>query len=467
MLSIGPVGGNGAFTVNYSGRSSTGSRVFFNTSEPLVTDDTDASIDIYQRLAATRKRISVGVINGNGAFDSAFGAPRRRPRVLFNTDEPLVGGDTDAATDIYQRSGDTTKRISVGEINGNGDFRSQFAGRLRRRLAWSSSEPASSWSPPTPTRGRTSTSAPATTTSLVSAGQMNGNRDFNVVLRRGLGRRLAGLLRDHGEARRRRHGQRVRRLRALGRHDDAGLQRADQRQPAPSAPTSCVPPPTARWSSSGPRSRSSPPTPTRRSTSTGAPAGRRAGSRPARSTETGPRAPSSPASPPTGRGSSSRPARSWSPPIPMAPRTSTSAPTGRRDWSPPVRSTETGRTPQSSRAPRSTGCGCCSRPPSSCCRGHGRQYRHLRARGESHQADHAGRLVRGLLRRLRRRFGDLLQHQWRGDRTTSTSPPTCTAFTSRRRRDFAQPGESFGARAATHSAYSGRPSHTPTGYATV
>ena len=182
VLSIGPVGGNGAFTVNYSGRSSTGSRVFFNTSEPLTTDDTDASIDIYQHQASdnTVKRISVGAVNGNGAFNSAFErASEDGTRVLFTTAEQLVSGDTDAATDIYQRSGNATKRISIGAINGNGDFPVQIQGasddasvvffRTDEQLAAADTDIR----PDLYERS-------GTTTSLVSAGQVNGNGPFNV-----------------------------------------------------------------------------------------------------------------------------------------------------------------------------------------------------------------------------------------------------------------------------------------------
>jgi hypothetical protein len=181
ILSIGPVGGNGAFTVNYSGRSSTGSRVFFNTSEALVTDDTDASIDIYQHLAAdnTVKRISVGAINGNGAFNSAFErASEDGTRVLFTTDEQLVGGDTDNATDIYQRSADATKRISIGAINGNGAFPVQFQGASDDASVVFFRTDEQLVAGDTDTRPDIYERS-GTTTSLVSAGEINGNKSIN------------------------------------------------------------------------------------------------------------------------------------------------------------------------------------------------------------------------------------------------------------------------------------------------
>jgi len=182
ILSVGPAGGNGAFGVNFSDSSSNGSRVFFNTSEPLVTDDTDASIDVYQHLAAdnTVKRISVGAVNGNGPFGSFFERTSDDgTRVLFTTDEQLVGGDTDAARDIYQRSGDATKRISIGAVNGNGAFPVQFQGasddasvvffRTDEQLVAGDTDAR-------PDLYQRS----GTTTSLVSAGEINGNKSFNV-----------------------------------------------------------------------------------------------------------------------------------------------------------------------------------------------------------------------------------------------------------------------------------------------
>ena len=47
MISTGPAGGNGAFGAAFTGSSDDGSRVFFESSEPLVTADTDTSLDLY------------------------------------------------------------------------------------------------------------------------------------------------------------------------------------------------------------------------------------------------------------------------------------------------------------------------------------------------------------------------------------------------------------------------------------
>src|SRR5437773_1104170 len=81
-----------------------------------------ASHDLFQLVSA-------GEINGNGAFDTAFsGASADGSRVFFTTGEKLVAGDTDASHDVYERSGGSTKRVSAGQINGNGSFDAYFEG---------------------------------------------------------------------------------------------------------------------------------------------------------------------------------------------------------------------------------------------------------------------------------------------------------------------------------------------------
>ena len=211
----GEINGNGASDAYFSGASSDGSKVFFETAEQLVSGDTDSDLDVYERSGGTTTLVSQGQINGNGAFGAGFaGASRdgskvffdayeqlveRRHRqhlghlralrgdddarlpgpdqrqrrlraffsgasgdgskVFFDTDEQLVSGDTDSNHDIYERSGGTTTLVSQGEINGNGDFMlSSAAPRTTGRR--SCLGPTSSWSAATPTPTPTSTSAP-------------------------------------------------------------------------------------------------------------------------------------------------------------------------------------------------------------------------------------------------------------------------------------------------------------------
>jgi hypothetical protein len=128
-VSAGQINGNGASGAFFAGASTDGTRVFFRTEEQLVSGDTDAALDVYQRAGGTTKRVSAGQINGNGAADAVFvGAAVDGTRVFFHTNEQLVSGDTDNSQDIYERSGGTTKRVSAGQVNGNGAFSAFFAG---------------------------------------------------------------------------------------------------------------------------------------------------------------------------------------------------------------------------------------------------------------------------------------------------------------------------------------------------
>jgi hypothetical protein len=125
-LSVGTTNGNGSFDALFDGASADGSRVFFHTNEKLLVDDTDLSADIYERSAATTTRISVGQVNGNGAFNALFdGASADGSRVFFHTSEQLISADTDSVFDLYERSAGTTTRISA---SGNGAFPAGFDG---------------------------------------------------------------------------------------------------------------------------------------------------------------------------------------------------------------------------------------------------------------------------------------------------------------------------------------------------
>jgi hypothetical protein len=128
-VSAGQINGNGAIDTTFDGASADGTRVFFETTEPLVSNDTDVNFDIYERSGGTTKRVSLGQINGNGAFNASFaGLSVDGDRVFFNSAEPLVGNDTDAVGDVYERSNGSTKRVTVGQINGNGAFAQNFRG---------------------------------------------------------------------------------------------------------------------------------------------------------------------------------------------------------------------------------------------------------------------------------------------------------------------------------------------------
>jgi hypothetical protein len=128
-ISAGAINGNGPQAAAFTHASTDGTRVLFETAEKLVSADTDSSIDVYQRSAGVTSRISVGAINGNGAMNAGFrGASADESLVFFVTTEKLVAADTDAQLDVYERFVGVTKLVSVGKINGNGAFTAQFLG---------------------------------------------------------------------------------------------------------------------------------------------------------------------------------------------------------------------------------------------------------------------------------------------------------------------------------------------------
>ena len=138
-ISIGPDGGNGSPNAFFEAASIDGSRVFFNTAESLVSSDTDAFRDIYQRSGGTTTHVSIGPDGGNGNQPALFGGiSLDGTRVFFETRESLVAGDTDGACptlqsrlcssclcfDVYERTGGTTTWLSSG---GNGSHNASFA----------------------------------------------------------------------------------------------------------------------------------------------------------------------------------------------------------------------------------------------------------------------------------------------------------------------------------------------------
>jgi hypothetical protein len=95
--------------------SADGSRAFFVTRDSLVPEDTDTAHDLYERSGGTTTLISVGPTGGNGDFRvyPSFIADDGNA-VFFQTNEPLVADDTDATRDVYVRSGGTTRIVTDG-----------------------------------------------------------------------------------------------------------------------------------------------------------------------------------------------------------------------------------------------------------------------------------------------------------------------------------------------------------------
>jgi hypothetical protein len=130
LASTGPSGGNGAFNVTYSGTSGSTDAVYFETSEALDPADKDSAQDVYVRSEGATELVSTGPEGGNGSAPASFqwaSPDGSSPAAIFSTSEALVPEDTDAMPDVYVRGGGETTLVSTGPEGGNGAFSSAFA----------------------------------------------------------------------------------------------------------------------------------------------------------------------------------------------------------------------------------------------------------------------------------------------------------------------------------------------------
>ena len=103
--------GEGEFNAVYAGFAAEGSEVFFETSEPLATEDGDEASDVYERSAGSTTLVTPGNAEQNATFD---GATPDGTTILFSTREPLGGGDSGEKLDVYERSGLVTSLVTPG-----------------------------------------------------------------------------------------------------------------------------------------------------------------------------------------------------------------------------------------------------------------------------------------------------------------------------------------------------------------
>lgn len=115
--------GNGEFPATLRGVAADGSRAFFATFEQLVNADTDTAIDIYERdlpggpttlVSQGSASCAPGCGNSSSAPAVFAAASADGSKVFFETNEGLVTTDTDGANDVYQRSAGLTTQVSDG-----------------------------------------------------------------------------------------------------------------------------------------------------------------------------------------------------------------------------------------------------------------------------------------------------------------------------------------------------------------
>jgi len=122
--------------LHHAAVSSDGRVLAFATAAPLLGSDTDAQVDVYRydAQAGSLQEVSLGEGGaGNGPFDVTFAAqaPQLFPpqplqqggmrfmsadgtRILFTTSEPLVAGDVNTTTDVYEWANGTLGLVSSG-----------------------------------------------------------------------------------------------------------------------------------------------------------------------------------------------------------------------------------------------------------------------------------------------------------------------------------------------------------------
>ena len=114
-VSQGVTGGNGAFTPEFRGMSTDGNVVVFETTEQLVSADTDTAADFYVRAGATTQVASAGPASTGPTHAQYLGMTPDGTAVIFYTRDALVAADTDSVEDSYMyRAGTTTLLTGPG-----------------------------------------------------------------------------------------------------------------------------------------------------------------------------------------------------------------------------------------------------------------------------------------------------------------------------------------------------------------
>ena len=136
LVSTGPLDNNTMDDPGSDFVSPDGSRILFTTEFPLTAGDTDDLDDLYERSAGQTHLLTPG--SGNFEVDNHWATPDGS-RVFYETEEPVVATDTDTRRDVYENTGGVVSQVSKGNSPFNSDFRGVTDDGLR--VFWESLGP--------------------------------------------------------------------------------------------------------------------------------------------------------------------------------------------------------------------------------------------------------------------------------------------------------------------------------------
>lgn len=119
----------GEGTVSDGQISADGRRVVFSTHLRMTATDLDDSTDVFEWRDGRVSQVSLGPAGGNGPFpvigedqssDTRAWMSAAGDRIWFYTREALTKDDRDERSDLYERAGGATRRVSTGPRGGNG-----------------------------------------------------------------------------------------------------------------------------------------------------------------------------------------------------------------------------------------------------------------------------------------------------------------------------------------------------------
>jgi len=112
--------GHGNVDAKFAAVAAGATKAFFSTSEQLTPGDEDGADDVFQRELSGTSNTSLGTPSGvcplaGGVCNAGFeGVSENGSRLFFSTAERLTGEDVDSEADVYERIGASTRLISIG-----------------------------------------------------------------------------------------------------------------------------------------------------------------------------------------------------------------------------------------------------------------------------------------------------------------------------------------------------------------